>query len=197
MAGKRSVDDIAIEKAAGQLRSALEGLGWARDDRELAGTPDRVARLWTELFRGWREEAPALATVAAGEVPAGLVALYGVRFYSLCGHHLLPFYGRAHLAYWPGPRIAGLGDLARVVEHFASRPTFQERMAVDIVHHVERELSPRGVGIVIRGRHFCLEMRGERQRSRFECSSYSGVLEDPAIRAEFVAGTRPPRPAKS
>ena len=195
MAGKRPVDDFAIEKAAGQLRSALEGLGWSRDDRELAATPDRVARLWAELFRGLRQPPPALSTLAAEETPAGLITLHGLRFYSLCGHHLLPFFGRAHLAYWPGTRIAGLGDLARVLTHFASRPTFQERLVVDIARHLEQELAPRGVGVVLRGRHFCLEMRGEKQRARFECSSFTGLLEDPVVRSEFVARVGSARPS--
>jgi len=114
-----------------------------------------------------------------------------VRFYSLCGHHLLPFFGRAHLAYWPSERVAGLGDLVRVVEYFSSRPTFQERLTVDVARHLEMELSPRGVGVVLQGRHFCLEMRGERQKARFECSSFSGVLEEAAVRAEFVGRIGP------
>lgn len=191
MFSRRPLDDVAVERAAGHLRSALEALGWNREDRELVQTPDRVARAWVEFFRGWREAPPALSTVQATPAPSGLVTLYDVRFYSLCGHHLLPFFGRAHLAYWPSAHVAGLGDLARVVEHFASRPTFQERLAVDVLRHIEKELTPRGAGVVLQGRHFCLEMRGEKQEARFECSSFSGVLEDAAVRAEFVGRIGP------
>ena len=191
MASRKPLDDFAVERAAGQLRAALESLGWNREDRELASTHDRVARAWAEAFRGWREAPPSPSTVQAAPVPAGLVTLYDVRFYSLCGHHLLPFFGRAHLAYWPSERVAGLGDLVRVVEYFSSRPTFQERLTVDVARHLEMELSPRGVGVVLQGRHFCLEMRGERQKARFECSSFSGVLEEAAVRAEFVGRIGP------
>lgn len=190
MTQRTPVDEMGVERAAGQIRAALTHLGVNLSSPDLAETPWRTARLWADLLAGHTENPPALGTLAGGETPAGLVALHDLPFHALCGHHLLPFFGRAHVAYWPSERVAGLGDLARVVEYFAKRLTFQERLAVDVARHLERELSPRGVGVLLEGRHLCLEMRGAERRGRFETAHYRGVLEDPAVREEFLAGVR-------
>lgn len=186
-------DEMVLERAAGHLRAALSALGLDLTGADLADTPKRTVRLWADLFSGLDEEPPAIEFLAPAAPPAGLVAVHDLSFYSICAHHLLPFFGRAHLAYWPVARVAGLGDLARVLRHFARRPTFQERLALDVSQHLERQLAPRGVGVILEGRHLCLEMRGEERRVRFETSSFHGVLEDPAVRAEFLAGLAPRR----
>lgn len=185
---------MAVERAAGQLRAALTHLGMNLSTPDFADTPWRAARLWAELLAGHAEAAPPITPLERGVAPAGLVTLYDLPFHALCAHHLLPFFGRAHLAYWPGDRIAGLGDLARVVRHFSRRLTFQERLALDVARHLERELAPRGVGVVLEGRHLCLEMRGAERRARFETATYHGVLEDPVVRGEFLRGLRSRRP---
>ncbi len=195
MRSREAGDEFVLERAAGHLRAALSGLGVDLSASDLAETPARTVRLWADLFAGLWEEPPALTPLTPETAPAGLVAVYDLPFHSMCGHHLLPFFGRAHLAYWPERRVAGLGDLARVVQHFARRPTFQERLVLDVARHLEQQLAPRGVGVVLQGRHLCLEMRGVERRVRFETSSFHGVLEDPAVRQEFV-GRLPVRGAR-
>jgi len=110
---------------------------------------------------------------------------------SLCEHHLLPFSGVAHVGYLPDARIVGLSKLARTVDHFARRPQTQERLTMQIAHHLDQQLSPRGVGVVIEAGHSCMTLRGARaHNARTTTSSMLGHLRDePAARAEFLALT--------
>jgi GTP cyclohydrolase I len=149
-------------------------------------TPRRMARAYQELFAA----APFTFTSFANENGYDeLVLARDIPVRSVCEHHLLPFVGVAHVGYLPGDRILGLSKLARLVEHFGSRPQLQERMTKQIADLLEEELSPRGVGVVIEAEHSCMTLRGVRARgSSTVTSTLLGLLrEDPRSRQEFLS----------
>lgn len=135
----------------------LESLGYDIDSERLRDTPSRVAATLAELVR--REPLPPITLLQAHGYD-GPVVLRGIPFHSLCEHHLMPFRGVAHVGYRPAERTVGLSSLARVVEFFARDLQMQERMTADIASWLERELEPRGLGIVIEAEHMCMSMRG-------------------------------------
>ncbi len=150
------------EKIEAGFRLVLEGLGADADHPDLRDTPRRTAQAWAEELCAGLSEAPvALDTMPLPEGgPAGLVVLEGIPVKSMCAHHLLPFTGEAVVGYLPGDSICGLSRLSRVVNHFARRPQMQEFLTQQVAEYLERELRPRGVGVVVRGRHLCMELRG-------------------------------------
>jgi GTP cyclohydrolase I len=185
-------NELARAQASRHIEALLRELGVDLHDPELRGTPARVAELMDFLLSGQDAEgAPRLAAIANPDSGAGLVLVRGIRFYSLCAHHLLPFFGEAHVGYLPGERLAGLGDLARTVEYFSRRITLQERIAAGVADFLARGLAARGVAVLLEGRHLCLEMRGQRQQAVFEASAYRGELASPVRRLEFLARVRP------
>jgi GTP cyclohydrolase I len=187
----RRIDELGQAEVARHLEAALARLGLNVTQPDLIETPERVAALWGELFAGLDPEgAPEFTVLANADPSAGLVMTRGLRFYSMCAHHLLPFFGRAHLAYLPGLRLAGLGDLTRVVDYFSRRPTLQERIAADVAEYLEKHLEPRGVAVLLEGRHLCMEMRGQKREAIVESSAYRGVLRDPEPRREFLQRLR-------
>jgi GTP cyclohydrolase I len=116
-----------------------------------------------------------------------MVSLTDVSFYSLCPHHFLPFFGRAHVAYIPRERIAGLGELARVVDLFARKPQLQEQLCEEVVECLERELQPAGAMVVLQARHLCMEMRGVHKSGALAITSaVRGDFEDRVVRDEFL-----------
>lgn len=178
-------------EAAQHVKGLLESLGVDLEDPELAETPARVAALLADLLRGFDPAAePAFAPIGNADPGSGLVLARDLPFYSLCAHHLLPFFGRAHVAYLPGTRLAGIGDLARALDYHSRRLTLQERIATGVADGIERGLEPRGVAVLLEGRHLCLEMRGQRRRAVVESSAYRGVYADPERRAEFLERIR-------
>ena len=178
--------------AAPHLEAALRALGIAPEGPHLAGTPERVAALWAQLFAGLDPaHAPDLATFPNPAPSAGMVLAARLPFHSMCAHHLLPFFGRASVAYLPGASIVGLGALPRLVDHHARRPTLQEDIAAGVADALDRALAPRGVAIHLSARHLCMEMRGARKRGRIETVLWRGAFaEDPVLRGEFLAGAR-------
>ena len=171
-------DRQAVARAVADLIRAL-GLD-AASEPELAETPARVADLYAELFSGLDASAiPDLATfphVASGDQ---LVVVRDLPFHSLCVHHLVPFFGHAHLAYLPGERIIGISAAARLLDHYARRPQLQERITAQIADHLERLVAPRGVAVVLEARHLCMEMRGIRKVGLVETRIVRGALGDP------------------
>jgi GTP cyclohydrolase I len=155
---------------------------------ELLATPGRVADLYAEIFAGLDPGAePQLATFpvddAAPRARRGhddLVVVRDLPFHSLCVHHFVPFFGRAHVAYLPGRRLIGLSGVARVLEFYARRPQLQERLTSQVADHLVRSLKPRGVAVVLEGRHLCMEMRGVRKNGCFETRALRGALAKPA-----------------
>jgi GTP cyclohydrolase I len=153
--------DGRLRRLARKIRAVMEELDLDLSDPHLAGTDMRVARAYRELFAGLAAGAePTLRTFPNTERYGAPVSVVGIPFYSLCAHHLLPFFGSAHVTYQPGQEIVGLSKLARVVEFYARRPQVQERMTEQIADYLDRRLSPGGVMVVLQARHFCIEMRG-------------------------------------
>jgi GTP cyclohydrolase I len=177
---------MAAPAAETAARVFLEALGLPVDSEGMRETPRRMARAYQELFAA----APFTFTSFANENGYDeLVLARDIPVRSVCEHHLLPFVGVAHVGYLPGDRILGLSKLARLVEHFGSRPQLQERMTKQIADLLEEELSPRGVGVVIEAEHSCMTLRGVRARgSSTVTSTLLGLLrEDPRSRQEFLS----------
>lgn len=152
--------DAGLRRLARKIRAVMDELDLDPRDPHLAGTELRVARAYRELFAGLRGDEPALRTFPNPERGNELVSVTDIPFHSVCAHHLLPFFGSAHVAYVPGERIVGLSKLARVVEFFARRPQVQERFTAQVADLLHQRLGPVGLIVVVRARHFCMEMRG-------------------------------------
>ena len=146
-----------IEQA---VRMLLEGIGEDPNREALIGTPDRIARMCEEIFGGTDEEAEKALSVTFNCSNDDLVLEKDIQFYSMCEHHLLPFYGKAHIAYLPNGKVAGLSKLARTVEAYARRAQIQEQLTEQIANAMMKYLNPRGVMIVIKAEHMCMTMRG-------------------------------------
>lgn len=187
------VDRARIERLTREL---LEAIGEDPDRPGLRQTPSRMAELYAELFAGVGEDAaaPLERTIsvtrgpAPDTLPSGAVLLRDIRFRSVCEHHLLPFAGRAHLAYLPGEQVVGLGALVRVVETLAARPQVQERLGEQIADAIAENLDTGGVLVVLDAQHGCVTMRGGRQPEASTLTiAARGVYEDTAARAELIA----------
>lgn len=176
-----------LADAAAKLRAAFQALGLDLSDPHLVGTEWRVARAYRELLAGQDAPEPELKTFPNDEGYRETVSVTDIPFYSLCAHHLLPFFGVAHVAYVPKDRIVGLSKLARVVEHYARRPQVQERMTEQIVDLIDRRLRPAGAVAVVEARHFCMEMRGVGKAGAMTSTrACRGTFEEPAARREFL-----------
>lgn len=180
--------DARTAEIAGHFRAIMRALGLDLEDPELAATPERVAHLYLELFPPAGAAAqPAIATFPNRERSSQMIALRDISFYSVCAHQFLPFFGRAHLAYIPGERLVGLGELARVVEFYARRPQLQERLTGQILECLASELRPQGAMVLLQASHLCLEMRGVRKPGTLvTTSAVHGLFEDRAVREEFL-----------
>jgi GTP cyclohydrolase I len=180
--------DTRIPEIANHFRAILQALNLDVTDPNLVGTPERVARMYLEVFRGLDEGTrPVLTTFPNREHYSQIVSVRDIPFYSMCAHHFLPFFGHAHVAYLPGDRIVGLSKLARVVEFFARRPQVQERMTEQVIDCLMEELHPEGAMVVMQGRHLCMEMRGvQKPGAVTTTSAIRGVFEDRMVREEFL-----------
>src|SRR5688572_24431832 len=171
------------------VRRELELLGEDPDRQGIAKTPLRVARALTWLTRGYRQRVEDVVGDALfDESHQNMVMVRDIELYSLCEHHLLPFFGRAHVAYIPNGRIVGLSKLPRIVEVYARRLQVQERLTEEIAEAIDNVLKPAGVGVVIEAVHLCTRMRGvEKQNSKMITSALRGLFRDDArTRAEFL-----------
>jgi GTP cyclohydrolase IA len=178
------VPDLAAATVA--ARTFLEALGVPCTSPETIDSPRRMAAAYAEMLSA-RPFQPT--TFANDEGYEELVVVSDINFSSICEHHLLPFSGTAHIGYLPGERILGLSKFARVVEMFSRRPQVQERMTKQIADWLDRELSPRGVGVVVTAEHTCMSLRGARAiGATTRTTALTGALrDDPAGRAEFLA----------
>jgi GTP cyclohydrolase I len=181
--GRPEIDLAAAERAAHDL---LVAFGADLEDESLRETPRRVAAAYAELLT---PEPFQATTFPNDEGYDELVVARDIPFHSLCEHHLLPFVGRAHVAYLPGERIVGLSKLARVVDHFARRLQVQERLTVQVAGWLTETLKPKGVGVVLEAEHLCMSLRGvQKTGSQTVTSALHGVVRDDArTRAEFLA----------
>lgn len=184
------------ERIAAAVREILEAIGEDPDRPGLRTTPQRVADAYAEFFAGVGEDAAAplahTISVARGPapdtLPSGAVMLRDIRFRSICEHHLLPFAGRAHIAYLPGEQVVGLGALPKVVDTLANRPQVQERLGEQIADAIDASLDTRGVLVVLEASHECVTMRGGRQPDASTVTvAARGELSEPAARAEIIA----------
>ena len=185
------LDDVepAAAAYAGHVREQLALLGEDPDREGLLKTPERVAKAMRFLTRGYAMTLDSVVGDALfQEEHENMVMVRDIELYSLCEHHLLPFFGKAHVAYIPNKRIVGLSKLPRIVDMFARRLQVQERLTEQVAKAVEEVLEPRGVGVVIEAFHMCMMMRGvEKQNSRTITSALRGVFRDDAkTRDEFL-----------
>ncbi len=172
------------------VRQILSNIGEDPDRSGLRRTPDRVAAMYNELTRGYRVDPIAMVNDAIFEISYDeMVLVCEIDFYSLCEHHLLPFFGKAHVAYLPRGRVIGLSKIPRIVEMYARRLQVQERMTVQIADFLQEVLDPQGVGVVVEATHMCMAMRGvEKPNSRMITTSLKGRFKsDPRTRSEFLA----------
>jgi GTP cyclohydrolase I len=156
----RAVDQARIARA---VREILFAIGEDPDRDGLLDTPKRVAKAYSELFRGLSEDPGAHLARTFEQASGELITVTNINFFSVCEHHLLPFHGLAHVAYLPrGGRVVGLSKLARTVEVFARRPQVQERLTEQIADALVEHLDPAGVVVMVEGEHMCMKMRGVR-----------------------------------
>jgi GTP cyclohydrolase I len=184
------------ERVARLTRELLEAIGEDPARPGLRQTPARMADLYSEFFSGVGEDpgAPLAHTIsvtrgpAPDTLPSGAVLLRDIRFRSVCEHHLLPFAGRAHIAYLPGEQVVGLGALVRVVEILAARPQVQERLGEQIADAIAEHLDTRGVLVVLDATHGCVTMRGGRQpEASMLTIAARGAYTDAVSRTELIA----------
>jgi GTP cyclohydrolase I len=181
--------DARLAEYEALARRQLELLGEDPDRDGLLKTPARVAKAMGFLTRGYGLDARAVIGDALFEVDSEqMVMVREIELYSLCEHHLLPFFGKAHIAYIPNGRVVGLSKLARVVDVYARRLQVQERLTEEIAGALDDVLRPQGVGVVVEAAHMCMMMRGvEKQNSMTVTSALRGVFKDDAsTRAEFL-----------
>ncbi len=179
------IDKPRIERA---VREILLAVGEDPDREGLRGTPNRVARMYAEMFRGLHDDPRVHLKKFFNEKYDEIVLVRDISFDSMCEHHMLPFMGKAHVAYLPSGRVIGLSKLARVVESVARRPQVQERMTVTIADLLLSELQARGVAVVIEAVHTCMTVRGVRKPgSVCITSAIKGAFrKDPSTRAELM-----------
>ena len=180
-----------LEKIEQGVRMILEGIGEDPDREGLVKTPERVAKMYQEVFQGLEQDPAVHFETTFDEHHQEMVLVRDIPFYSMCEHHLAPFFGKAHIAYIPAAdgRICGLSKLARLVEVYARRPQVQERLTSQIADTLMRELAPQGVVVVIEAEHMCMNMRGvKKPGSKTVTRAVRGLFEeDRAARADALA----------
>lgn len=172
------------------VKLILEAIGEDPSREGLVETPKRVAKMYAEVFSGLNEDPTEHFKTIFGEDHEELVLVKDIPFYSMCEHHLVPFYGKAHIAYIPkGGRVTGLSKLARAVEAVAKRPQLQERITSTIADSINNSLHPHGVMVVVEAEHMCMTMRGvKKPGAKTVTSAVRGVfLKDEAARAEVLS----------
>lgn len=151
------IDEKRIKEA---VKMIIEAIGEDPEREGLKETPDRIARMYSEIFSGLGKDAAFHLSKTFEDSESEIVVEKDIQFYSMCEHHFVPFYGKVHIAYIPNGRVVGLSKLARTVEVYAKRPQLQERMTCDIADAIEKSLNPKGVMVIIEAEHMCMTMRG-------------------------------------
>jgi GTP cyclohydrolase I len=181
-------DEAKVREIAEHVGRIIEILGLDRTDPNLIGTPERVAKMYLELFHGLKEGAePKVTFFPNDERYTSMVMEKDIPFYSLCSHHFVPFYGHAHVAYIPNESIVGLSKIARIVEFYARRPQLQERLTEQIARYMAAKLDPQGVMVVVEARHLCVEMRGIKKPGALTVTSaIRGIFNTQSVREELL-----------
>jgi GTP cyclohydrolase I len=183
-----SLSDHSSGKVQDAVREILTSVGEDPNREGLLHTPERVARMYEELLAGYHIDPVATINHALFDVEYDeMVVVKDIEFYSLCEHHMLPFYGRAHIAYLPRGKVLGLSKIPRVVDMFSRRLQVQERMTRQIADFLNEVLHPKGVAVVVEGAHLCSMMRGvKKANARMVTSALNGLFKsDARTRAEF------------
>lgn len=183
----KAADKAAIEAA---VRTILYHVGEQPERDGLKGTPERIARMYDEILAGYRVDPVALVNNALFDVEYDeMVVVKEIEYFSMCEHHMLPFYGRAHVAYIPAGKVIGLSKLPRIVDMFARRLQVQERMTRQIAEMIDEIVTPQGVAVAIEGSHMCSMMRGvKKEHPVMITSTFLGQFkEDRELRRDFMA----------
>ncbi len=178
------MDQEKIKKAVELL---LEGIGEDKDREGLFGTPERIARMYEEIFEGYEKDPAEVLSKVFSVESGNMVLEKDITFYSMCEHHMMPFYGKAHIAYLPKDRVVGISKLARTVEIYARRLQIQERMTGQIADAIMDNLNCEGVMVVLEAEHMCMTMRGvKKPGSRTVTVAARGCFEtDEDLRDQF------------
>ncbi len=187
------LSDECREVVANSVRHILNAVGEDPSRNGLAGTPDRVARMYDELLEGYNVDPEAMLNNALFDVEYDqMVVVKDIEFYSMCEHHMIPFFGYAHVGYLPAAQVIGLSKIPRLVEMFARRLQVQERMTHQVATFLEDLVAPRGVGVVVEATHLCAVMRGvKKHHTRMITSAMLGDFRsNVSTREEFMAHIR-------
>jgi len=181
---EEGMDKKKIEKG---VRLMLEGVGADLKKKDIASTPRRVAQMYEEILSGEHKDPASAIEVFLEQKHDEIILLKDIPLYSLCEHHLVPFTGKAHVAYLPDKRITGLSKIVRTVEILSKRLQVQERLTTQIKDAIQNTLNPLGVAVVIEAKHLCMVMRGvAKQNSVTTTSDFTGAFERQETRAEFI-----------
>lgn len=184
-------EEYCEDSLSGLIKSYKDVLGQLGEDPEREGlqkTPERVAKAMQFLTQGYYQDAKAIINSAKFHEPVSeMIVVKDIEIYSMCEHHMLPFIGKAHVAYIPNGWITGLSKIARVVDVFARRLQVQERLTVQIKDAIKETLNPLGVAVVIEAKHLCMMMRGvQKQNSSTTTSAFEGEFQKNSTRSEFL-----------
>lgn len=176
------------EKIIAGAKLILEGIGEDLEREGLVETPERIARMYEEVFSGLGKDAEEILSKTFEVENNDLVIEKDITYFSMCEHHIIPFYGKAHIAYIPRGRVAGLSKLARTVELYAKKPQLQERLSSEIADAIMKYLDAEGAMVVIEGEHMCMTMRGvKKPGTKTVTTSYRGIFkEDATLRREVM-----------
>ena len=180
--------DPRVDVIAGHVRGILEQFKLDLTEPNLVGTDERVAKMYLEIFSGLDNDTePDVTTFPNDEGYEHMVMEKDIPFFSVCSHHLVPFHGKAHIAYIPGDKIIGLSKFARILEFYARRPQLQERLTEQVVGCLVTHLNPKGAMVVIEARHLCVEMRGVKKPGAITVTSaLRGAFHQKPVREEFL-----------
>lgn len=177
------IDKKKVEEA---VRLLLEGIGEDVNREGLMETPERIARMYEEIFAGLEESPQAHLAKTFSSAESQIVLEKDISFYSVCEHHLLPFYGKAHVAYLPKGKVVGISKLARTLEVFARRPQIQERLTAQIADALMEHLAPAGAMVMLEAEHMCMTMRGiKKPGSKTVTCAARGAFEDEGLKQQF------------
>jgi GTP cyclohydrolase I len=187
----KKIDHYDEDCTQGLMKNYKDVLGYLGEDAEREGlikTPERLAKAMQYLTQGYQQDAHAIINSAKfHEDVSEMVIVKDIEIFSMCEHHMLPFFGKAHVAYIPNGWITGLSKIARVVDVYARRLQVQERLTVDIMNAIKETLNPIGVAVVIEAKHLCMMMRGVgKQNSVTTTSAFDGEFHKDSTRSEFV-----------
>lgn len=189
MAKEFKYNDQLTESLKGHYEEVIKGIGENPDREGLLKTPERVAKAMQFLTKGYDQNPDEIIEQAIfHEEYSEMVIVKDIELYSLCEHHMLPFFGKAHVAYIPNGKIVGLSKIPRVVDAYARRLQVQERLTIEVRDCIQRTLDPKGVAVVIEANHMCMQMRGvQKQNSSTTSSAFTGLfMTNDSTRKEFI-----------